>query len=161
MSRPRRGRVYLEYEVRSPAVRGGQTKREKQMKNDLGVGIYGARIRGRSVSWKGKKGRLTCRKCGSERNLCLFDGGVCRCCWKPENIKKPNSRWVRNYGQSGETKALKAKIVELMTSRGITLKDVARMLEIPRTSLANWFRGQFGEEGQKNMAARIGPKLRG
>lgn len=133
---------------------------ESKMKDDLAIGIYGARIRGRSIMWKGNKGRLTCRKCGSRWHLYLFEGEVGQCCWKPENIKRINSRWLRNYGQSGETKALKAEIVELMTDQGITLKAVAQMLEIPRTSLANWFRGQFGEEGQKTMAARIGPKLR-
>jgi hypothetical protein len=131
-------------------------------KDELAVGIYGARIRGKLVSWKGKKGSLTCSKCGSKWNSYLFpgkNGRVCEACWKPENVKVRNLRWNRNHNQSDETKELKSEIVKLMVDRHITIKQVSEMIGIPKTSLANWFRGQFGKEGQKNMANRIRPKI--
>jgi ribosomal protein L37E len=133
---------------------------DKQMqKEELAVGIYGARIMGKLVSWKGKKGILTCSKCGSKWHSYLFPGNVGKCCWKPENLKVRNLRWNRNHNQSDETKELKANIVKLMVDRSITIKQVSEMIGIPKTSLANWFRGQFGKEGQKNMANRIRPKI--
>lgn len=122
----------------------------------------------RIKTWRRRKSRkagtLTCANCRTQGLHVLWEGDLCKSCYKPKPIPQlsyARLSVVRKTGaipQSKTTLALKAECERLIEEHDLRAYQFARLIGKDRfcqSSFEKWRGGELATEGQQRMNKRI------